>query len=332
MFGRLKQLRRRAWMRRALITIASLFVLLNFMAYMHARRMTHFVDGGRGVHHLEKMSAGEKIRSVLFGLTIPRPENRSTPQKFNLDFTTHSFASSDGINLEAWHIPAATSHRSRGLVIGFHGYMTCKSVLLRQANALHEIGFDVMLVDFRGAGGSTGSDTTIGYREADDVAASVEYAQRTFHPSHLILYGESMGSAAILHSAAIHPDQVHPDAMILECPFDRLLSTVANRFTYMHLPSFPLARMLMFWGSVQQHYWAFSMNPINDAPRVTCPALFLHGGNDPWVTPAEAQALFNRLGSSDKRFVSFAGLGHEQYFPRVPDQWTQTVAGFLNRF
>ena len=43
---------------------------------------------------------------------------------------------------------------------------------------------------------------------------------------------------------------VRADAVVLECPFDRLLTTVEHRFELMGVPAFPLARLLTFWGGV----------------------------------------------------------------------------------
>ena len=59
----------------------------------------------------------------------------------------------------------------------------------------------------------------------------------------IVLYGLSRwASKAILRAIAI--GQAFPDGIIVECPFDRLLSTIENRlFTGPWVcPSFPMAR------------------------------------------------------------------------------------------
>ena len=58
-----------------------------------------------------------------------------------------------------------------------------------------------------------------------------------------------MGAVACLR--AVHALGVQPDAMILECPFDRLLTTVRHRFDAVRVPSWPLAELLVFWGGQQ---------------------------------------------------------------------------------
>jgi len=183
-------------------------------------------------------------------------------------------------------------------------------------------------VDFRGSGGSSGDDTTLGVREAADVALSVAYARRIWPEQPLVLYGISMGSAAVLR--AIAAAGVRPDAVILESPFDRLLATTRNRFRAMGLPAFPSAELLLFWGGVQQGFDGFAHNPVDYAAGVDCPALLLHGERDPRVTVEQAGMVFERLPGPKER-VLFPGAGHEMLIAAAPELWYQSVARFLEQ-
>jgi alpha-beta hydrolase superfamily lysophospholipase len=123
----------------------------------------------------------------------------------------------------------------------YHAYVASKSSLLPAAQQFHQMGYAVEVVDFRGSGGSSGSSTTIGYFEAEDVVATVADARQNAltKDEPLILFGQSMGAAAVIR--AVGDLGVSPDAIILESPYDRLVSTANNRFHAMHLPAFPLA-------------------------------------------------------------------------------------------
>src|SRR5262249_47015725 len=147
-------------------------------------------------------------------------------------------------------------------------------------------------------------------------------------PGPLVLYGISMGSAAVLRGVAA--EGVTPDAIILESPFDRLLTTTENRFHAMGLPAFPAAGVLIFWGSVQQGFNGFSHNPVDYAPAVRCPALVLYGAQDPRVSPAQAQAVFDRLGGR-KQFVTVPDAGHVLLIDVNPTLWQEQVGQFLNQ-
>ena len=65
----------------------------------------------------------------------------------------------------------------------------------------------------------------------------------------LVLFGKSMGAAAILRAVGV--PRVKADRLVLENPFDRLVTTAGHRFGAMGLPAFPAANLLVFWGGVQ---------------------------------------------------------------------------------
>ena len=43
---------------------------------------------------------------------------------------------------------------------------------------------------------------------------------------------------------------VRPSANILECPYGNMRQTAYSRFESMHVPGFPMADLLVFWGGV----------------------------------------------------------------------------------
>ncbi len=212
------------------------------------------------------------------------------------------------------------------MVALFHGYAASKSALLSTARLFHELGYRVLLVDFYGSGGSTGSGTTIGVKEADDVAATLAYARRAWKAPKVILYGISMGGAALLRAIAVNGAQ--PDAIIVEATFDRLRHTSENRFRVMGVPIAPLADLLLFWGSVQHGFNFFSHNPLEYARAVKCPALILHGENDQRATLEQARGVAAAMGQH-ARFVSFAGVRHVPIVEAQPDAWRNAVRQFL---
>jgi uncharacterized protein len=305
----------------ALVVLAT--CLVNGVAFMHARAMTHFTHDGIRTPPPESLSYVDKAGVMLTGIRVPRPESDATPELVGLSFATHRLQGDAG-DLEAWHIPHTNA---KGLVLMFHGYASCKAALLPEAKVFHDLGYATLLLDFRGSGGSSGSETTIGYNEADDVACAVAFALAEWPGQRLVLYGQSMGSAAILRATAVNG--IQPDAIIVESPFDRLLSTVENRFDAMNVPSFPFARLLVFWGGAQQGFNGFEHNPVDYASHVRCPVLHLHGEFDPRVTQEQAVAVFERF-PGDKRFVLFPGAGHRPLLSESPDHWRQAVLDFLD--
>lgn len=298
-------------------------VLLNVLAFLHAWSMTHFVEGAAARPTLEDMSPFEKGRTLIAGVKVHKPGNRAVPTIGGVPAEVHTFRGRDGTDFEAWYAPAP---ESRGMCLLFHGYAASKSSLVPEAAAFHQLGFDVFLVDFRGCGGSSGNITTIGYREADDVADAVAYVRREFAAEAPILFGRSMGSVAVLRALAVH--DIEPKAVILECPFGRLLNTARNRFEVMGVPSFPCAELLVFWGGVQHGYWGFDHNPVDYAHAVTCPTLLLHGRHDNRAKLPEAVAIYRNLPGHAQLEV-FETAGHESYLAVDSERWNHIIKTFL---
>ena len=306
-----------------LLVLAGGFFGLNAMAYMHARAMTHFSDEGTRTKSPERLSAVETARVIALGVNVPRPRNIKTPEDYGLPFVTHRFSTSHGPTLEAWYIPAATRNP---LVLLFHGYATSKSSVLPSAAALHGFGYPTLVVDFYGSGGSSGTGTSLGYLEALDVAASHSFAQRLSPDRKIVLYGFSMGAAAILRAVAV--EHIIPAAIILEAPFDDLLATAKSRFRSMGLPSTPFAQILLFWGGLQWDFNPFTHNPTDYARSVRCPTLILHGGADPRVTTREAHRLAKSLGAHG-RLISYPGISHTLIVNAKPKAWLADVDRFM---
>jgi alpha-beta hydrolase superfamily lysophospholipase len=225
--------------------------------------------------------------------------------------------------LEAWLVPHPDT---RGVVVLFHGHADTKSSLLGHAREFRRLGWSALLVDFYGSGGSAGQETTIGWYEADDVAAAARYASALPGHPRVVLFGTSMGAAAALRAVAVHG--LRPQALVLECPFDRLRSTVGHRFSAMGLPSFPAADLLVFWGGVQQGFDALHHDPVVYARDVHAPTLLMNGDRDPFVTEAEAQSIHAAL-AGPKTLKVFHGLGHESFLGPRRDEWRAAVGAFL---
>ncbi len=300
------------------------FIVINYLAWQHTRSMTRFSGDGIRTQKPENLSMWQKIQVLFSGIDLPRPENERSPEDFGLSYDIHFFPNKRGEILEAWHIPASAEQQ---IVLLFHGYADSKESVIPIAVQLHNFGYNVFLVDFYGSGGSTGSETSIGYYEAEDVRASIRYVRESWGERPLVLYGVSMGGAAILR--AIGTEDLSPGAIILEGVFDSLLTTIRNRFKLMHLPSFPAAELIVFWGSWQGNFNAFKFKPAAYAQRVTCPALVMHGESDVRVSLNEAKKVFDNL-SGQKRFISYPGVSHQLIVTASRDDWKNDVANFLS--
>src|SRR5690349_19164784 len=163
---------------------------MNVIAIFHAYRFTHFVDS-----KMEKTSApaaltaAQKIKTLLFGVSNPRPENRSVPA---MAYETIRIISNREI--DCWYIK---TENAKGTIVLFHGYGGEKSSMLDKSAIFSNLGYNTFLVDFMGSGGSEGNQTTIGFLEAAQVKSCVDYLTAKGE-RNIFLFGTSMGAVAIM--------------------------------------------------------------------------------------------------------------------------------------
>jgi len=296
------------------------FVLMNIVAYFHAYKFTHFSQSDIAkTKDPARLSGFDKIKIALFGIDNPRPRPQATPKQ---PFTTVRIQSGQTA-LECWRILV---EKPKGTVILFHGYSAEKSQMLERSDELLHMGYNTMLVDFMGCGGSDGNETTIGFHEAENVKACFNHLKRQGE-ERIYLLGSSLGAAAVIK--ALSDGDIKPSGIIVECPFGSMLDAVRMRFAAMKLPSFPMAELLVFWGGVQHGFWGFAHNPTEYAKTVRCPTLLLAGGKDDKVSSEEIEEIFRNL-SCSKRLVVYPLAGHASYLEGYREQWRSDVRGFLD--
>jgi hypothetical protein len=313
-------------LRRVVFLVAGIFVIVNVLAYGHATSLLIYAEKGQRVKRLEDMSAGEKVKVLLTGVAIARPENKATPAALGLRYEsiTLMLASTSDEALELWHIPSVRDNAPLALV--FHGHGAAKDSMLNVAHELHGLGLDVVMPDFRGSGGSSRRDVTIGIREGEDVAAVVAFAKQRWPGRPQVLYGFSMGSAAVLRAVAHH--EVRPNAIVLEAPFDRMRNAVGVRLNLLGIPAFPAADIMTFWGGARLGYNGFAHNPAADATAIACPTLVIHGLADPVAPRAMVDAIVS-ANAEHVRLGTLAGIGHYPGASVQPAAWRALVSRFL---
>lgn len=296
-----------------------MFLLLNIMAAFHAYKFTHFgSEKNTLTQNPEKLGVVDKISALVFGVSLPRPVNTIFP---SITYVTIRLKNDE---LECWELPV---EKAKGNVLIFHGYGNKKSGMLDKAYAFHNMGYRVLMIDFRGSGGSKGNTTTIGFAEGDDVKATVDFVQKKYPGEKIFLMGSSMGAAAILK--CMNDYALSANGLILECPFGSMYQTVCNRFEAMKVPSFPMAALLVFYGGVINGFWAFDHNPIDYASKVKVPVLLMNGGKDERVSLQEIEAIFNNL-QGEKKKIIFPDAGHESYLNKYAKEWKDEVNRFMN--
>jgi fermentation-respiration switch protein FrsA (DUF1100 family) len=115
----------------------------------------------------------------------PKQELFSTPDKQGLKYQEIMIEG----RLASWHI-FHSSEKFKGTIIFFHGNAENRSTHYRQLAWLTTYGYDLLIVDYSGYGGSQG----VAGRKAlaQDTRDTLNYVFKTLSPPY-ILYGQSLG-------------------------------------------------------------------------------------------------------------------------------------------
>lgn len=299
-----------------LILIA--FLLMNVIAFVHAYKFTHFSDSfSEKTKSPENLSVVEKIQTLVFGVNNPKPKSKKNPTQ---QFDVVKLKSNKEI--ECWFIK---NQKPKGTVILYHGYGAEKSSMLDKSDAFQKMGFNTLLVDFMGSGNSEGNQTTIGFKEAEQVKTTFDYLTEKGE-RNIYLFGTSMGAVSIMK--CINDHKIKPKGIIIECPFGTMYQTICARFTKMHAPSFPMAGILLFWGGIQNGFNGFNHNPAEYAQKINCPTLLLYGEKDKSVSRKEIDEIFKNL-KGRKELKIYQGTGHENYLIKNRNEWIKNCSDFL---
>lgn len=296
------------------------FIFMNIVAFFHAYKFTHFAKiNSKKTESPKKLSTFEKFETVLFGVNNPRPTNTYLPSQ---KFETLKLQSNKEI--ECWTIK---TDNSKGTVILFHGYGSKKSSLLNKSDEFLKLGYDTLLVDFMGSGSSEGNQTTIGFKEAEEVKTAFEYLEKQGE-KNIYLFGNSLGAVAVMK--AMSDFNLDTKGIILECPFGSMYKTTCARFSNMNVPSFPMAGLLVFWGGVQNGFWAFGHKPTEYAKNINAPTLLLYGEKDDKVSREEIDEIYSNLNGT-KQLKTFKLSGHEDYLNKYKEIWIDDIHDFLKK-
>jgi len=301
-------------------TILGLCILVNFISATNAYKFTHFYNPGEVVIKPESQkTTWDHITDIIFGKDYVKKMNAPIPDSFsNVTITTKN-----NIKLSGWY---GQAKNPLGSVALFHGYGDNKTDVLEEGKSFLNMGYNVLLLDFRGEGSSGGNTCTIGYKEAEDVALAYNFLKNKGE-KNIALWGISMGAAAVARS--IDEYNLQPAKVILEMPFATMQDAVEGQLRTMHLPDEPLGMLLTFWGGIEHGFWAFSVNPDKYVEHIHCPVLMQVGLHDIRVTPKERKEIYENL-NEPKHLVIYNNSGHESLCKKEHLKWLISVSAFLN--
>lgn len=262
------------------------------------------------------------------------PDPQDTPAGYGLAYTDALFPSRDGIALRGWWIqPPRGADNGRTLLI-VHGHAGSMDGDTKQAAALAQAGFRVLLFNLRAHGSSGGDQVTFGAREYLDVLGALDWLESTQGVARVGVVGFSMGAGVAL-IAAHQDERERVAAIVADGTICRLSDGLLGMGRMRGVPGWvvwPFAVAILIAASVRAGVWLPWADPIRwSAPwrwrgRTPPPVLFIHGELDPFTYPARSFRMAERLGG--KLWV-VPRAGHRDAYRRYPEAYYPRVVAFL---
>lgn len=218
-----------------------------------------------------------------------------------------SIETADGVTLHAWWIPATNATVT---FIAFHGNAANIANRAEIYRLLWNLPANVLAVEYRGYGRSTGAPSEAGiYRDAE---AACDYLLKTgkTKPDQLVSFGQSLGTAVAVDLATKQTVR----AVVLEAPFASTKAVARQLLPY--APGIGLVAKSKF----------DTMRKLGD---VKVPVLIVHCTNDP-VLPSPLSENVFRAAREPKKLLQIHGICHEEASVVAPDQYRATLIEFLN--
>ncbi len=247
---------------------------------------------------------------------FPSSVIETTPKAFNLNYLEVwlpvTTAEGKVEKVHGWWIPATTTNAKTLLYL--HGNGINIGANAAHAYRFHQMGFAVLIIDYRGYGLSEGnfpSEETV-YQDAT-TAWDYLVKQQQIQPSNIFIYGHSLGGAIAINLATQHPEAA---GLIVNSSFTSI-ADVVNSGGQFRL--FPVELIL------NQRF-----ESIKKIKSLQMPVLFIHGTDDT-VIPFNMSKQLYVAAPKPKQLFIVPNAGHNNTAQIAGLKYFETVKIFVSQ-
>ncbi|MGB8516801.1 MAG: alpha/beta fold hydrolase [Gallionella sp.] len=244
----------------------------------------------------------------------PTPILQSNPERMGMEYKEFKIPSGSGEQrgeLDSWWIPAA--HSDSVTLLYLHGNDRNISSNLTHVQRLHDLGYNVLMVDYRGFGESTGGSPNE-KKVYEDAESAWQFAikEGKLKPNKIFIYGHSLGGAIGIDLAVHHPDA---GGLIAESTFTSMQAMGELRYGYL-----PVASLL------NQRF-----DSLQKIPQLKIPVLFIHGTWDKEVPYEMSQQLY--AAAPPPKFITLIqGGSHNNSGAIGWVEYRDALSGFIEKY
>lgn len=245
------------------------------------------------------------------------PEGFKDPGERRVTYEDVMIETADGEKLHSWLMYHEHNSMKVPTLIYFHGNAGNMGFRLENSSRMyHKTGINILAMDYRGYGKSTGKPDEKGLNL--DADAVLEWVLK--HPklkgSPIVLFGRSLGGAVAISLAHRNPDKVA--AIVVENTFLSIASMVDVLFPYIAFAKNLVLRI--GWDSFKL------------IKSLKCSMLFISGDSDELVPPFHMKKLYDQATNTIyKEFYSVSGGGHNDSFIRAGWSYYDRLRDFIFR-